>query len=374
MIPAPKMPAVPKLVGFLLQFIVLGLAAAFITVWFRPEWLPAFEQTSRVPTATSFADAVNRSARSVVSIHTRTLVTEPLQLESSDPLLSALYGDRLVTRPRRGLGSGVILSEDGLILTALHVISGVDDVMVALWDGQTAPAQLVGADPATDLAVLKIDAEGLPAADLTSAARPRAGDVVLAIGNAFGLSHTVTMGIVSATGRGQLNLTALEDFIQTDAAINAGNSGGVLINPAGEVVGINSASLSQNLGAQGISFAIPAALAHQIAEQIIEYGKVQRAWLGAELADVSISFHPDQRARPGARITRIHRGGPAWRSGLRAGDILLSADDDPFGTARELMLRIARLMPGHEMEVEVMRGGQVFTTSIVLIQQPPLPS
>ena len=374
MIPAPKMPAVPKLVGFLLQFIVLGLAAAFITVWFRPEWLPAFEQTSRAPTPTSFADAVNRSARSVVSIHTRTLVTEPLQLESSDPLLSALYGDRLVTRPRRGLGSGVILSEDGLILTALHVISGVDDVMVALWDGQTAPAQLVGADPATDLAVLNIDAEGLPAADLTSAARPRAGDVVLAIGNAFGLSHTVTMGIVSATGRGQLNLTALEDFIQTDAAINAGNSGGALINPAGEVVGINSASLSQNLGAQGISFAIPAALAHQIAEQIIEYGQVQRAWLGAELADVSISFHPDQRARPGARITRIHRGGPAWRSGLRAGDILLSADDDAFATARELMLRIARLMPGHEMEVEVMRGGQVFTTSIVLIQQPPLPS
>jgi len=368
------MPAVPKLVGFLLQFIVLGLAVAFITVWFRPEWLPAFEQTGRAPTPTSFADAVNRSARSVVSIHTRTLVTEPLQLESSDPLLSALYGDRLVTRPRRGLGSGVILSEDGLILTALHVISGVDDVMVALWDGQTAPAQLVGADPATDLAVLKIDAEGLPAADLTSAARPRAGDVVLAIGNAFGLSHTVTMGIVSATGRGQLNLTALEDFIQTDAAINAGNSGGALINPAGEVVGINSASLSQNLGAQGISFAIPAALAHQIAEQIIEYGQVRRAWLGAELADVSISFHPDQRARPGARITRIHRGGPAWRSGLQAGDILLSADDDAFATARELMLRIARLMPGHEMEVEVMRGGQVFTTSIVLIQQPPLPS
>ncbi len=374
MIPALKMPAVPKLVGFLLQFIVLGLAVAFITVWFRPEWLPAFEQTGRAPTPTSFADAVNRSARSVVSIHTRTLVTEPLQLESSDPLLSALYGDRLVTRPRRGLGSGVILSEDGLILTALHVISGVDDVMVALWDGQTAPAQLVGADPATDLAVLKIDAEGLPAADLTSAARPRAGDVVLAIGNAFGLSHTVTMGIVSATGRGQLNLTALEDFIQTDAAINAGNSGGALINPAGEVVGINSASLSQNLGAQGISFAIPAALAHQIAEQIIEYGQVRRAWLGAELADVSISFHPDQRARPGARITRIHRGGPAWRSGLQAGDILLSADDDAFATARELMLRIARLMPGHEMEVEVMRGGQVFTTSIVLIQQPPLPS
>ncbi len=363
-----------KLTLFTLQFIVIGLAAAFVTVWFRPEWLPAFQHTTTAPTPNSFADAVNRSARSVVSIHTRTLVTEPLGLNPSDPLLNALYGDRPITRPRRGLGSGVILSEDGLILTTLHVISGVDDVVVALWDGRTAEARLVGADPATDLAVLKIEAGSLPAADLTSAARPRAGDVVLAIGNAFGLSHTVTMGIVSATGRGQLNLTALEDFIQTDAAINAGNSGGALINPAGEVVGINSASLSQGIGAQGISFAIPAALAYQIAEQIIEYGQVRRAWLGAELADVRITFQPDQRARPGARITRIHRGGPAWSSGLQPGDILLSADNDRFDTARELMLRIARLRPGHELEVEVMRAGQVFTTSIVLIQQPPLPT
>ena len=362
-----------KFLLFTLQFIILGLAAAFLAIWFRPELLPALQQGQAAPTPTSFADGVNRSARSVVSIYTRTLVTEPLGLQSDDPLLRALYHDRMVTRPRRGLGSGVILSSDGLILTTLHVISGVDDVIVALWDGRTAEAELVGADPATDLAVLKIELEDLPAANL-AATRLRVGDVVLAIGNAFGLSHTVTMGIVSATGRGQLNLTALEDFIQTDAAINAGNSGGALINPAGEVVGINSASLSQNMGAQGIGFAIPAGLAYQIAEQIIEYGQVRRAWLGADLADVAISFNPDQRARSGARVTRIYRGGPAWQSGLRSGDILLSADGSSVSTARELMLQIARLAPGHEMEVEVVRGGQRFTTSILLIQQPPLPT
>ncbi|MFW5815731.1 MAG: S1C family serine protease [Wenzhouxiangella sp.] len=268
----------------------------------------------------------------------------------------------------------MILSDDGLILTTLHVISGVDNVIVALWDGRTAEARLIGADPATDLAVLKVDLEDLPAAQLGTATELRTGDVVLAIGNAFGLSHTVTMGIVSATGRDQLNLTTLEDFIQTDAAINAGNSGGALINPAGDVVGINSASLRQDRGAQGIGFAIPAGLAHQIAEQIIEYGQVQRAWLGADLIDVSITFDPDQRNRPGARVTRIHRGGPAWQSGLRDGDILLSADGTRVGSARELMLRIARLAPGHELEVEVIRGNQLFTTSVNLIQQPPLPS
>ena len=364
-----------KFLLFTLQFVIIGLAAAFVAVWFRPELLPALQTGSADGMGqTSFADAVNRTAPSVVSVYTRTLVTEPLVLDSADPLLRSLYRDRTVTRPRRGLGSGVILSADGLILTTLHVISGVDNVVVALWDGRTAEARLVGADPATDLAVLKIDLDGLPAADLSRHARLRTGDVVLAIGNAFGLSHTVTMGIVSATGRGQLNLNTLEDFIQTDAAINAGNSGGALINPKGEVVGINSASLSQSMGAQGIGFAIPASLANQIASQIIEYGQVRRAWLGADLADVSVMFSPeDLRGRPGARITRIHRGGPAWQSGLRSGDILVTADGGAVSTARELLLRIARLHPGHELEVEVIRGSQMFTTSMVLIQQPPLP-
>ncbi|TVS13006.1 MAG: PDZ domain-containing protein [Wenzhouxiangella sp.] len=360
---------------FALQFVILGLAAAFVAVWIRPDLLPALRLPAEPPQQpATYADAVNRTAPAVVSVYTRTLVTEPLDLQSADPLFQALYRDRMVTRPRRGLGSGVILSPDGLILTTLHVISGVDDIVVALWDGRTAEAHLVGADPATDLAVLRIDLEDLPAADLTAGTRLRTGDVVLAIGNAFGLSHTVTMGIVSATGRGQLNLTALDDFIQTDAAINAGNSGGALINPRGDVVGINSASLSQSMGAQGIGFAIPAAMAHQIASQIIEYGAVRRAWLGADLTDIAISFNPHGNGQSGARITQIYRGGPAWQAGLRSGDILIAADARPVASARDLMLRIARMEPGHEMEVEILRGGQTFTTSIVLIQQPPLPS
>ncbi len=354
---------------------ILGLAAAFVAVWIRPDLLPALRLPSPPEgTTASYADAVNRTAPTVVSVYTRTLVTEPLDLQSADPLFRALYRDRMVTRPRRGLGSGVILSPDGLILTTLHVISGVDDIVVALWDGRTAEAHLVGADPATDLAVLRIDLDDLPAANLATSTRLRTGDVVLAIGNAFGLSHTVTMGIVSATGRGQLNLTALDDFIQTDAAINAGNSGGALINPRGEVVGINSASLSQNMGAQGIGFAIPAALADRIARQIIDYGAVRRAWLGADLGDATISFNPQGNGQQGARITQIYRGGPAWRAGLRSGDILITADGRPIESARDLMLRIARMEPGHEMEVEILRAGQTFTTSIALIQQPPLPS
>ncbi|MGY6555039.1 MAG: S1C family serine protease [Wenzhouxiangella sp.] len=364
-----------RIILFALQFVMIGLAAAFVAVWLRPDLLPALRPAPPSALSTqSFADAVNQTAPSVVSVYTRTLVTEPLPGVTTDPLLRLLYRDRTVTRPRRGLGSGVILSEDGLILTTLHVISGVDDIVVALWDGRTAEARLVGADPASDLAVLKIDMDGLPAADLTNAAPLRAGDIVLAIGNAFGLSHTVTMGIVSATGRGQLNLTVVDDFIQTDAAINAGNSGGALINPRGQVVGINSASLSQSLGAQGIGFAIPAGVASQIARQIIEYGAVPRAWLGAELSDVMIGFHPRGEGQPGARLSHIHPGGPAWQSGLRAGDVLMSADGSPVGTARDLMLRLSRLEPGHELEIEVIRGGQLFTTSVVLIQQPPLRS
>ncbi len=364
-----------RIILFALQFVVIGLAAAFILVWLRPDLLPALRPLPAAPPSPhSFAEAINRTAPAVVSIYTRTLVTEPLAGPNADPLMRLLYRDRTVTRPRRGLGSGIILSADGLILTTLHVIAGVDDIVIALWDGRTAEARLIGADPATDLAVLKIDLDDLPAADLATGASPRAGDIVLAIGNAFGLSHTVTMGIVSATGRGQLNLTALEDFIQTDAAINAGNSGGALINPRGEVVGINSASLSQNLGAQGIGFAIPAGLAHQIASQIIDYGAVPRAWLGAETGDVTINLARLGQDQPGARIIRIHEGGPAWQSGLRRGDILLSADGSPVGTARDLMLRLSRLQPGHRMEIEVLRGDQIFTTSVTLIQQPPLRS
>ena len=359
-----------KLIQFLASCVILGLAIAFIAVYIRPDLLPALDPSSKAKRST-YADAVNQAAPSVVSIYTRTLVRQSLSGTGMDPLFRALYQDRVITRPRRGLGSGVIVSEDGLILTTLHVISDVDNIVVALWDGRVAEAGVVGSDPGTDLAVLKIDLDGLPAARLTESGQMRTGDVVLAIGNALGLSHTVTMGIVSATGRGQLNLTTFEDFIQTDAAINAGNSGGALINPQGEVVGINSASLSQSIGAQGISFAIPAPLASRIMEQIIEYGQVQRGWIGADLIDLPFALELRGRSVNGARIARSDPEGPAWKAGLRRGDIIVNADGRPVTSARELMLEIAQTEPGTSIELGVMRGGQLFTTSVTLVQQPP---
>jgi len=359
-----------RIIHFAVQFVIIGLAVAFVLVWLWPQFLPAWRQQAAEP-VTSYADAVNRTAPSVVSVYTRTLVTEPLGLEFSDPLFSRLYRDRTITRPRRGLGSGVIISADGLVLTTQHVISGVDDILVALWDGRVADASVVGSDPATDLALLRVDLDDLPVAKLAGDENLRAGDVVLAIGNAFGLSHTVTMGIVSATGRGHLSLASHEDFIQTDAAINAGNSGGALINPAGEVVGINSASMGQETGAQGISFAIPASVVRRVTEQIIEYGKVTRGWMGVELNDVSLRLANAESLKPGARVSQVHRGSPAWRAGLQRGDVLVSADGQDVASARELMQRIAGSEPGSEVELEVIRGNQLFTTSVELIQQPP---
>lgn len=361
-----------KILQFALQFVVLGLAMAFILVFLRPDLLPALRQEPLPTPTTSYADAVNLAAPSVVSIYTRTMVAQPLATDVFDPLLRALYGDRIVNRPRRGLGSGVIVSSDGLILTTLHVISNVDNIAVALWDGRVFEARLVGADPATDLAVLKIEVEDdLPAANFAASSQLRAGDVVLAIGNAFGLSHTVTMGIVSATGRGQLNLTALEDFIQTDAAINAGNSGGALVNPAGEVVGINSASLSQSIGAQGISFAIPASLAREIKQQIIAHGEVPRGWMGVDLSDLALAMQFDGTPISGARVARVDHGGPGWRAGLRPGDIIVNAGGQSVSSARELNLFIAQQQPGSLVELNVLRGNQLFATSVTLIQQPP---
>jgi len=359
-------------IQFLLQAIVGGLAIAFVLVWFRPELLSSGNGQNGFPATGSYADAVNRTAPSVVSIYTRTMVSEPMIGEGADPLFRRLYGDRRVLRQRSGLGSGVIVSEDGLILTTAHVINGVDNIFAALFDGSVAEARVIGTDPGTDLAVLKIDLQELPVASFDTETRHRPGDVVLAIGNAFGLNHTVTAGIISATGRGDLNLATFEDFIQTDAAINSGNSGGALINAEGEVIGINSASLSQDTGAQGISFAISARLATQVMRQIVEYGSVQRGWLGANVIDPPLVVLEGEDQPAGVQIAQIYRGGPAWKAGLRSGDILLSADGSSVGSAREFTFTIAEKAPGAEVELVASRNGQRFTTSVTLIQQPPL--
>jgi serine peptidase DegS len=359
---------------FLLRSIIAGLALAFILVvlWpsLRHRLAPAMpSHVVQVPAGpASYADAVDRAAPSVVSIY-----TQRVEVQEINPQLQRILRRQYIARARQDMGSGVVVSADGYILTNYHVVSQVRDIQVALWDGRFAPAEVVGSDPESDLAVLKIELDGLPAAPLAPDAPVRVGDVVLAIGNALGLSHTVTMGIVSATGRNDLRSVLFEDFIQTDAAINAGNSGGALVNATGEVIGINTRNLSGALGGQNIGFAIPIALASQVMNQIIEYGSVRRGWLGALFSDMPLSLQADgSAARVGIQVGQVSSSGPAWFAGIREGDILLSLDGQPIDDARAFLLEIARRDPGTQVELEVLRDGQQFGTYATLIQQPPL--
>ena len=362
-----------SLVGFLARSVIAGLALAFIIMYL---WPSVSERINRQPEVitevsvapTSYADAVDRTAPSVVSIYTKTV-----ELQQVSPRLQRILGSSYVARSRQDMGSGVLVSEDGYILTNNHVISQVQNIRVGLWDGRFAAAQVVGNDPETDLAVLKINLSGLPAAPLAEDTSVRVGDVVLAIGNAFGLSHTVTMGIVSATGRNDLRSVLYEDFIQTDAAINAGNSGGALINYRGEVIGINTRNLGQAQGAQNIGFAIPIAMAKDVMQQIVESGSVRRGWLGALFSDLPLSLQTDDSAiRRGIQVRDVTPGGPAWSAGIRPGDILLSIDGVAVGDARALMLMISQRQPGGKVELQVHRDSEVFETYATLTQQPPL--
>ena len=362
----PGICAVSRLFAFIAQFVVLGLALAFVAVWIRPEWLP-----TAPPQPASHATAVSRAAPAVVSVYTRTLIQESLGLRSSNPLFRALYRDRMITRPQSGLGSGVILDEQGHVVTTRHVIDGVDDIAVALWDGRVAPAEVVGTDADTDLAVLKVSLDGLPPARFALDTPPKVGDVALAIGNPFGLNHTVTSGIVSALGRGQLNLTSLENFIQTDAAINAGNSGGALINTLGSVIGINSASINETQGAEGIGFAIPAPIALAVASQLIEYGQVRRGWIGAQFIDPQLRAPYVETTPPaGAEVESVQRPSPAYDVGLMAGDRIVAINDEPIEDARALSFAIAQTPPGATLRFELIRNGQRFVTRINIQQQP----
>ena len=365
--------SVLSLAGFLLRSVIAGLALAFVVLYL---WPNLNERLAQKPSATpaqpeiftSYADAVDRTAPSVVSIYTKSV-----ELQQVSPRLQKILGSQYIARSRQNMGSGVLVSEDGYILTNNHVISRVQNISVGLWDGRYAEAQVVGSDPETDLAVLKIELTGLPAAPLAEETELRVGDVVLAIGNAFGLSHTVTMGIISATGRNDLRSVLYEDFIQTDAAINAGNSGGALINYRGEVIGISTRNLGQTQGAQNIGFAIPIAMAKDVMQQIVENGTVRRGWLGALFSDLPLSQQMDgSSSRRGIQVRDVTTGGPAWTAGIRAGDILLSLDGVEIGDARALLLVISQRQPGSRVEFQVQRDSEVFETYATLIQQPPL--
>ncbi len=362
-----------SLLGFLMRSVIAGLALAFIVLYLWPNVSARFthqpEVIADVPAAPiSYADAVDRTAPSVVSIYTRTV-----ELQQISPRLQKILGSPYVRRSRQDMGSGVLVSEDGYILTNNHVISQVQNISVGLWDGRFAAAQVVGSDPETDLAVLKIDLSGLPTAPLAEDTSVRVGDVVLAIGNAFGLSHTVTMGIISATGRNDLRSVLYEDFIQTDAAINAGNSGGALINYRGEVIGINTRNVGQAQGAQNIGFAIPITMAKDVMQQIVENGSVRRGSLGALFSDLPLTLQTDgSSVRRGIQVRDVTPNGPAWSAGIRPGDILLSIDGVEVGDARALLLMIAQRQPGGRVELQIQRDSEVFETYATLIQQPPL--
>ncbi|NAW35173.1 S1C family serine protease [Halomonas alimentaria] len=323
----------------------------------------------------SYAAAVERAAPAVVNIYSSRVVERDQHPLMSDPFFRQFFGDDMPTRQRMlsSLGSGVIVSEEGYVLTNHHVIGGADQIQVALRDGRETLAEVIGTDPESDLAVLRIQLDDLPVIELADSAEVAIGDVALAIGNPFGVGQTVTMGIISATGRSHLGLNAYEDFIQTDAAINPGNSGGALISPDGAMVGINTAIFSRSGGSQGIGFAIPANLARNILEELVTQGRVIRGWLGVEAQELNpeLAASFGLQAPRGVIIAGVVPGGPADQAGLRPGDVLLSIEGRPILDARETMSDIAAVEPGDSLPLTVVRGGEELELTVEVGERPP---
>ena len=286
------------------------------------------------------------------------------------------FGERFKQQQRErlqtSLGSGVIISDQGYLLTNHHVVSGADEIQVMLMDGRSFRAEMTGADPESDLAVLKIEADELPSVILGQSENLRVGDVVLAIGNPFGVGQTVTFGIVSATGRNSLGINTYENFIQTDAAINPGNSGGALINARGELVGINTAIFSKSGGSQGIGFAIPMSLAKGVMQQIVEQGAVVRGWLGIEAQDLTPALAQSfgLNSTKGVLIAGVLRNGPADNAGIEPGDVLLAINGTDVSNARDAMNRIAQLPPGTQLAIQGVRQGEDFDLTATIAQRP----
>jgi serine protease DegS len=382
--------------GFWVRAAIIGLASAFLIVWWKPALLgvatprkssttaPAQSVTAdspgvaapsvavrRVPMP-SFADAVARAAPAVVNIYTARVVTERTQTAPLDQLFGD-YWPSYRQRVERSLGSGVIVDAAGTIITNQHVIAGADSIRVQLADGRIAEATVAGQDPDTDIAVLHLSIGNLPIMPVGRSDTLRVGDIVLAIGNPYGLSQTVTQGIVSATGRGQLGLATFESFIQTDAAINLGNSGGALIDANGDLVGINTAVLNRTSGGpEGIGFAIPVNLVRGVMEQILAHGHVVRGWLGFMPQDLS----PEQSAELGIRadggvtVVNILVKSPAFEAGVRPGDLITGLNDEPVKSAQDLVSRVAALKPGGVVELEGRHGRQAYKIQLKVIERP----
>ena len=322
--------------------------------------------------AGSYRDAAGRAMPAVVNIFTSKSLGKNHPL-LKDPFFRRFFGDRLPEQEQQSsLGSGVIVSVEGYILTNNHVVEAADEIEVVLADGRKAKATVVGTDPETDLAVIRIEAKNLPVIVLGHAEQARVGDVVLAIGNPFGVGQTVTMGIISALGRNNLHINHFENFIQTDAAINFGNSGGALIDTSGNLIGINSAIYSQTGGSVGIGFAIPVSTARTVFESIIKHGQVIRGWIGIETQDItpelaeSFGLARDK----GAIIAGVVRNGPADKAGMRPGDILLAVAGKPVSSTAETLNLIAQLAPGQKATMTVMRKNRESAVNVNVAKRP----
>lgn len=323
----------------------------------------------------SYASAVRLAAPSVVNIHTSKIIRQRTRPLFEDPLLQRFFGPQTGIRERRqtSLGSGVIISKEGYIITNHHVIEGADEILVALYDGRSSQAQLIAFDVETDLAVLKINLDDLQGITFGHSDKLQVGDITLAIGNPFGVGQTVTQGIISATGRNQLGLSAFENFLQTDAAINPGNSGGALINPYGELIGINTAIFSRSGGSEGIGFAIPVNLVKEVTTQLIENGRVIRSWLGIEIQALTPSLAESfglQKNQHGAIITGILRNGPAHHAGLLTGDIITHIDKTAVSNLKQAMRLIAGKTPNSKIKLEILRNKNKLSLTAIVSQRP----
>lgn len=335
------------------NYIILGLLAGALAGWLAID-------SNREPQMISFADAVSKAAPAVVNIYTTKITT----VSNNDDNTASFFHDqqqrRYKQRRELSLGSGVIVHKKGFILTNYHVIQDAEEILVLLSDGRDSLARVIGIDRETDLAVLKIDQDNLTAIEPASVSQLRVGDPVLAIGNPYGFGQTVTAGIVSAKGRYGLNLNTYENFIQTDAAINAGSSGGALVDHEGRLVGINSVIYSQTGSSQGIGLAIPVDIAAKVMTDIIRYGQVIRGWLGLEVTQLNspLAKQLGIQQTSGLIITRIYRNGPAAKAGLVPGDIILSIDNKKIDTGQEGLLEVANLPPGKDISIEIIRDNQ----------------
>jgi serine protease DegQ len=365
------------------QAVTVLLAAYFIVATLQPSWLKRGSTYSRAGISLleapseprtefepgSLAAAAKKAMPAVVSIDTSKEVRDP---RANDPWFQFFFGEQVGTQHQSGLGSGVIVSPDGYILTNNHVVEGADQIEVTLADNRTARARIIGTDPETDLAVLKIELDKLPVIVLGNSDHAVVGDTVLAIGNPFGVGQTVTSGIVSALGRSELGINTFENFIQTDAAINPGNSGGALIDVEGNLLGINTAIYSQSGGSMGIGFAIPVSTAKLVMDGLVKDGKVTRGWIGVEPNELSPELAETfgVKATQGVIVTGVLQAGPAAKAGMLPGDVIVQVQEQAVRNVSEMMTAVAALQPGTAAEFHIQRGNDSLTLDITPGERP----